>query len=119
MGDFRQWSRYICNDRLVRIRFTNLPVFFKDRYCTRCHRPDIFCLCVLQVFAEYEIWLAAENGMYLRYNKPRGSTDTDGQWTPTMEHLNMDWKESVQVGVVGYLKDWRTNAYGNRFLVCF
>ncbi|KAG0616367.1 hypothetical protein M758_5G109400 [Ceratodon purpureus] len=51
-----------------------------------------------EVFTEYDIWLAAENGMYLRHNKPTACfTDTDSQWTPTMEHLNMDWKESVQL----------------------
>jgi trehalose 6-phosphate synthase/phosphatase len=42
-----------------------------------------------EVFPKHDIWLAAENGMYLR--------DTLGQWTPMMEHLNMDWKESVQL----------------------
>jgi hypothetical protein len=46
------------------------------------------------VFGDYEIWLAAENGMYLRHMQ--------NEWTPTMEHLNMDWKESVQVEVVTY-----------------
>jgi len=52
-------------------------------------------LSVIQVFGEYQIWLAAENGMYLRH--------TSGEWPPTMEHLNMDWKESVQVEVVADL----------------
>lgn len=51
-----------------------------------------FSLSVIQVFGEFQIWLAAENGMYLRR--------TSGEWTPTMEHLNMDWKESVQVEVI-------------------
>lgn len=54
----------------------------------------MFSLSVLQVFGDYEIWLAAENGMYLRHMQ--------NEWTPTMEHLNMDWKESVQVEVVTY-----------------
>ena len=60
------------------------------------YRPDIVT-SVLQVFGDYEIWLAAENGMYLRH--------MPNEWTPTMDHLNMDWKESVQVEVVTYLKD--------------
>jgi len=54
-----------------------------------------FSLSEIQVFGEFQIWLAAENGMYLRR--------TSGEWTPTMEHLNMDWKESVQVEVVANL----------------
>lgn len=36
--------------------------------------------------------------MYLR--------DLSGNWMPTMEHLNMDWKEYVQVRGVGYVDDW-------------
>ncbi|KAM7257094.1 hypothetical protein ACFE04_012835 [Oxalis oulophora] len=40
-------------------------------------------------FGEYDIWLAAENGMFLRYTK--------GDWMTTMpENLNMDWVDSVQ-----------------------
>lgn len=36
------------------------------------------------------MWLAAENGMFLRATK--------GQWMTTMpEHLNMEWVESVKV----------------------
>jgi hypothetical protein len=45
----------------------------------------------VQAFAEFDLWLAAENGMFLRH--------THGDWMTTMpEHLNMDWVESVQVG---------------------
>lgn len=44
----------------------------------------------LQNFGEYNMWLAAENGMFLR--------PTDGEWMTTMpEHLNMDWVDSVKV----------------------
>ncbi|CAN6443575.1 unnamed protein product [Victoria cruziana] len=40
-------------------------------------------------FGDYNMWLAAENGMFLRLTK--------GEWMTTMpEHLNMDWVESVQ-----------------------
>ncbi|XP_020579961.1 alpha,alpha-trehalose-phosphate synthase [UDP-forming] 1-like [Phalaenopsis equestris] len=40
-------------------------------------------------FGEYNMWLAAENGMFLRL--------TDGDWMTTMpEHLNMDWVDSVK-----------------------
>lgn len=36
------------------------------------------------------MWLAAENGMFLRA--------TGGDWMTTMpEHLNMDWVDSVKV----------------------
>ncbi|KAJ8458618.1 hypothetical protein OPV22_031544 [Ensete ventricosum] len=40
-------------------------------------------------FGEYNMWLAAENGMFLRH--------TSGDWMTTMpEHLNMDWVDSVK-----------------------
>lgn len=36
------------------------------------------------------MWLAAENGMFLR--------PTGGEWMTTMpEHLNMEWVDSVKV----------------------
>ncbi|XP_073159454.1 alpha,alpha-trehalose-phosphate synthase [UDP-forming] 1 [Henckelia pumila] len=39
-------------------------------------------------FGEFNMWLAAENGMFLR--------STKGKWMTTMpEHLNMDWVDSV------------------------
>ncbi|KAK4492729.1 hypothetical protein RD792_003549 [Penstemon davidsonii] len=40
-------------------------------------------------FEEFDLWLAAENGMFLR--------STKGEWMTTMpEHLNMDWVDSVK-----------------------
>ncbi|XP_054814273.1 alpha,alpha-trehalose-phosphate synthase [UDP-forming] 1 isoform X2 [Prosopis cineraria] len=40
-------------------------------------------------FKEYNMWLAAENGMFLRPAK--------GEWMTTMpEHLNMEWVDSVK-----------------------
>eukprot|EP00257_Ricinus_communis_P006677 XP_002522296.2 alpha,alpha-trehalose-phosphate synthase [UDP-forming] 1 isoform X2 [Ricinus communis] len=40
-------------------------------------------------FGEYNMWLAAENGMFLRL--------TRGEWMTTMpENLNMDWVDSVK-----------------------
>nr|CAD1834005.1 unnamed protein product [Ananas comosus var. bracteatus] len=40
-------------------------------------------------FGEFNMWLAAENGMFLRL--------TSGEWMTTMpEHLNMDWVDSVK-----------------------
>ncbi|XP_054800270.1 alpha,alpha-trehalose-phosphate synthase [UDP-forming] 1-like [Prosopis cineraria] len=40
-------------------------------------------------FSEYDVWLAAENGMFLR--------PTTGEWMTTMpEMLNMDWVDSVK-----------------------
>lgn len=50
----------------------------------------------LQNFGEYNLWLAAENGMFLR--------STNGKWMTTMpEHLNMDWVASVKVCKPHYL----------------
>ncbi|XP_057997040.1 alpha,alpha-trehalose-phosphate synthase [UDP-forming] 1 isoform X1 [Hevea brasiliensis] len=46
-------------------------------------------LLVMQNFGEYNMWLAAENGMFLRL--------TSGEWMTTMpENLNMDWVDSVK-----------------------
>ncbi|KAF8413646.1 hypothetical protein HHK36_001638 [Tetracentron sinense] len=40
-------------------------------------------------FGDYDMWLAAENGMFLRL--------TDGEWMTTMpEHLNLDWVDSIK-----------------------
>ncbi|KAJ9690829.1 hypothetical protein PVL29_013134 [Vitis rotundifolia] len=40
-------------------------------------------------FSEYNMWLAAENGMFLRL--------TTGEWMTTMpDNLNMDWVDSVK-----------------------
>ncbi|XP_047333615.1 alpha,alpha-trehalose-phosphate synthase [UDP-forming] 1-like [Impatiens glandulifera] len=40
-------------------------------------------------FSEYNMWLAAEHGMFLRHTK--------GDWMTTMpEHLNMEWVDSVK-----------------------
>ncbi|EYU26293.1 hypothetical protein MIMGU_mgv1a0024292mg, partial [Erythranthe guttata] len=40
-------------------------------------------------FGEFDMWLAAENGMFLR--------STKGEWMTTMpEHLNMDWVDSIK-----------------------
>ncbi|CAH2056859.1 unnamed protein product, partial [Thlaspi arvense] len=40
-------------------------------------------------FGKYNMWLAAENGMFLRFTK--------GEWMTTMpEHLNLEWVESVR-----------------------
>ncbi|MCI06313.1 alphaalpha-trehalose-phosphate synthase, partial [Trifolium medium] len=40
-------------------------------------------------FKEYDMWLAAENGMFLQPSK--------GEWMTTMpEHLNMEWVDSVK-----------------------
>ncbi|GLU17773.1 hypothetical protein SLE2022_341270 [Rubroshorea leprosula] len=41
-------------------------------------------------FGKYDMWLAAENGMFLRLA-------TKGKWMTTMpEHLNMEWVDSVK-----------------------
>lgn len=44
----------------------------------------------MQNFSEFNMWLAAENGMFLRR--------TSSEWMTTMpENLNMDWVDSVKV----------------------
>nr|AXH37638.1 trehalose-6-phosphate synthase [Moringa oleifera] len=48
-------------------------------------------------FGEYNMWLAAENGMFLRLTK--------GEWMTTMpEHLNMEWVDSVKL-VLQYFRE--------------
>ena len=45
---------------------------------------------LVQNFGEFDMLLAAENGMFLRHTK--------GEWMTTMpEHLNMEWVDSVKV----------------------
>ena len=45
---------------------------------------------LIQNFEEFDMWLAAEHGMFLRLTK--------GEWMTTMpEHLNMEWVDSVKV----------------------
>ena len=47
------------------------------------------------------MWLAAENGMFLRH--------TSGEWMTTMpENLHMDWVDSVKVE---WLHDHKTFLY--------
>ncbi|ESQ54516.1 hypothetical protein EUTSA_v10026761mg [Eutrema salsugineum] len=42
-----------------------------------------------KIFGEYNMWLAAENGMFLRH--------TCGEWVTKMpEHLNLDWIDGVK-----------------------
>ncbi|KAL9659559.1 hypothetical protein QQ045_024366 [Rhodiola kirilowii] len=52
---------------------------------------------VFRNIGEYNMWLAAENGMFLR--------PTKGSWMTTMpEHLNMEWFDSVK-HVFGYFTE--------------
>ncbi|GLJ53773.1 hypothetical protein SUGI_1147650 [Cryptomeria japonica] len=54
-------------------------------------------------FGEFDMWLAAENGMFLR--------PTKGDWMTTMpEYLNMDWMESVKL-VFDYFKERTPRSY--------
>lgn len=54
-------------------------------------------------FGELDMWLAAENGMFLRHTK--------GEWMITMpEYLNMDWMESVKL-VFDYFKERTPRSY--------
>lgn len=56
-----------------------------------------------EAFGTYDLWLAAENGMFLRH--------TGGDWKTTMpEHLNMDWMDSVQP-VFDYFKERTPRSY--------
>lgn len=55
--------------------------------------PRLNKLTLLQNFREYNLWLAAENGMFLRC--------TTGKWMTTMpEHLNMEWVDSLKVSIL-------------------
>ena len=50
---------------------------------------------LLQNFGKYNMWLAAENGMFLRYTK--------GDWMTTMpEHLSIEWVDSVKVCAIEF-----------------
>lgn len=54
-------------------------------------------------FGELDMWLAAENGMFLRHTK--------GEWMITMpEYLNMDWMESVKL-VFDYFRERTPRSY--------
>lgn len=54
-----------------------------------------FNLLLLQNFKEYDMWLAAENGMFLNPSK--------GEWMTTMpEQLNMEWVDSVKVLILKF-----------------
>ncbi|KAI5077540.1 hypothetical protein GOP47_0007364 [Adiantum capillus-veneris] len=56
-----------------------------------------------EAFGSFDLWLAAENGMFLRH--------TRGDWKTTMpEHLNMDWMESVEV-VFDYFRERTPRSY--------
>eukprot|EP00249_Psilotum_nudum_P019213 c27145_g1_i1 orf=266-3322(-) len=56
-----------------------------------------------EAFGNLDLWLAAENGMFLRH--------THGEWMTTMpEHLNMDWVESVQL-VFDYFRERTPRSY--------
>ena len=53
-----------------------------------------FAFHILQTFGDYNLWLAAENGMFLRH--------TSGLWNTNMKQkFDMDWAVSVKVN---YLK---------------
>ncbi|GJN28193.1 hypothetical protein PR202_gb16290 [Eleusine coracana subsp. coracana] len=54
-----------------------------------CQESKKGVLILSENFGDFDMWLAAEHGMFLR--------PTHGQWMTTMpEHLNMDWVESVK-----------------------
>lgn len=56
-----------------------------------------------EAFGAFDLWLAAENGMFLRH--------TRGDWKTTMpEHLNMDWMDSVQP-VFDYFRERTPRSY--------
>jgi hypothetical protein len=71
---------------------TGLSLLVNNSLCVSYSDFYGLVLCyVMQAFAGFDLWLAAENGMFLRHTK--------GDWMTTMpEHVNMDWVESVQVG---------------------
>lgn len=56
------------------------------------------------------MWLAAENGMFLRF--------TRGDWMTTMpEHLNMEWVDSVKVLKLKRLMKWNILTVFNLFFL--
>ncbi|KAH8953132.1 hypothetical protein BDL97_08G007600 [Sphagnum fallax] len=70
----------------------------RDSLATLCADPNTILVILSgsertvldEAFGDYSMWLAAENGMFLRH--------THGEWMTTMpEPLNMDWVESVQL----------------------
>jgi trehalose-phosphatase len=70
---------------------TGLSLLVNNSLCVSYSDFYGLVLCyVMQAFAGFDLWLAAENGMFLRHTK--------GDWMTTMpEHVNMDWVESVQL----------------------
>ncbi|XP_020532073.1 alpha,alpha-trehalose-phosphate synthase [UDP-forming] 1 isoform X2 [Amborella trichopoda] len=84
-------------DQIKEMELTLHPEL-KEPLTTLCNDPRTTVVVlsgserdVLDVnFGEFNMWLAAENGMFLRL--------TTGEWMTTMpEHLNMDWVESVEL----------------------
>lgn len=58
-----------------------------------CYIHFLINQALWQNFWEYDLWLAAENGMFLRR--------TRGEWMTTMpEHLNMEWVDSLKVPIL-------------------
>lgn len=55
------------------------------------------------------MWLAAENGMFLR--------STKGEWMTTMpEHLNMEWVDSVKVCEIHCIWSIASSGFKNVYL---
>ncbi|KAL5537739.1 hypothetical protein UlMin_044569 [Ulmus minor] len=69
----------------------------KETLWVLCHNPDTTIVVLSgsdrkvldENFGNFNMWLAAENGMFLRHTK--------GEWMTTMpEHLNREWVASVK-----------------------
>ncbi|XP_048613137.1 probable alpha,alpha-trehalose-phosphate synthase [UDP-forming] 2 [Brassica napus] len=65
-----------------------------------------------KIFGEYNIWLAAENGMFLR--------DTTGEWVTNIpENMNLDWVDGTKMLSLGeHKQETCYNTYGqDQFLM--
>ena len=87
-----QWSKYnnCCTQWEWQkcLRWGNLYIFALISFPALLY--PVLDILLWQNFGEYDMWLAAEHGMFLRLTK--------GEWMTTMpEHLNMEWVDSVMV----------------------
>ncbi|KAK3006405.1 hypothetical protein RJ639_015546, partial [Escallonia herrerae] len=95
--DLREPLKKLCDDpktTILVLSGSERSVLDKVPYFCQCSsvpslanssRDDL----ILQNFGEYNLWLAAEHGMFVR--------PTKGEWMTTMpENLHMDWVDSVK-----------------------
>lgn len=64
-------------------------------------------------FGELPVWLAAENGCFIRPPRQEGQSQKADEWIETIEASNMDWMESVQL-VFDYFCERTPRSYVDR-----